>query len=64
MPDELLIPFLTVHTIREMLELVILKCFGTGPNLEKAFGQDMRNPFGGFRERHSSNLLRVVLGRQ
>ena len=27
-----------------MLELLILKCFGTGPNLEKTFGQVWLGP--------------------
>jgi hypothetical protein len=33
-------PFLTEPTILKMLELLILKCFATGRNLEKTFGQD------------------------
>ena len=37
----MLIPFLTEHTIRKMLELLILKCFATGRNPEKTFGQDL-----------------------
>ena len=62
LPDELLKPFLTEHTILRMLEL-ILKSFATGRNLEKTFGQDVPGQPGGLRERHAY-LIAGSAGRQ
>ena len=51
-------PFLTEPTILKMLELLILKCFATGHNLEKTFGQDVPDQPVGLKERHSVVLRR------
>jgi len=64
LPYELLKPFLTEHTILEMLQLIGLKRFATGRNLEKTFRQDM--PAGQLDglKRHSGNAIAMAAGRQ
>jgi hypothetical protein len=57
----LLKPFLTEHTILEVLELVIVKSFATGRNLEQPFGQDMASELIELRGRHNGAKLLPVL---
>jgi len=50
-------PFLTENTILKVLQLLILKCFATGCNLEQTFGQDVPSDLGGLKGRHSGATI-------
>jgi hypothetical protein len=61
LPNELVEPFLTEHTILKVLDFLILKSFSTGRSLEKAFGQDMASELSGFTGGHSGAALSSCL---